>query len=60
MINATIKYSSDGIQQWVQRYDGPINGTEYVSAMALDAQGNVYITGLSQANGTGYDFYDKI
>jgi len=47
---ATIKYNSDGIEQWVARYNDPGNGNDIVYAMALDAFGNVYVTGESDDN----------
>ena len=47
---ATIKYNSDGIEQWVARYNGPDNGNDIVYAMALDDFGNVYVTGESDDN----------
>lgn len=42
---ATIKYNANGVQQWVARYDGPGQGSDVVFDMALDAAGNVYVTG---------------
>ena len=47
---ATIKYNSDGVEQWVARYNDPGNGNDIVYAMALDDFGNVYITGESDDN----------
>ena len=47
---ATIKYNSDGVEQWVARYNGPVNGNDIVYAMALDDFGNVYVTGESDDN----------
>jgi len=47
---ATIKYNSDGVEQWVARYDNPDNGNDIVYAMALDDFGNVYVTGESDNN----------
>ena len=44
---ATIKYNSDGFQQWVARYNNPNNGNDIVYTMALDNFGNVYVTGES-------------
>jgi uncharacterized delta-60 repeat protein len=44
---ATIKYDSNGVEQWVARYDGPGNGFDDANAIALDNQGNCYVTGTS-------------
>ena len=52
---ATIKYDSDGDTVWVRRYNGPGNGIDAAEAVALDAQGNVCVTGRSEGSGTGYD-----
>ena len=53
---ATIKYNSAGVQQWVQRYDGPVSGNDYATAMVLDNSANVYVTGYSPGNGTQTDY----
>jgi hypothetical protein len=45
---ATIKYSNAGGGIWTNRYTGPANGTDQAAALALDASGNLYVTGNSQ------------
>jgi uncharacterized delta-60 repeat protein len=44
---ATVKYDSNGQEQWVARYDGPSGADDKAQAIALDRVGNVYVTGTS-------------
>ena len=53
---ATTKYDSDGIEQWVARYNGPGNYHDTSKAIAVDAFGNVYVTGHSYGDETSYDY----
>ena len=53
----TIKYNSSGVQQWVQRYDGPANDMDNAYTLILDASGNVYVSGPSFGGASSYDYY---
>jgi uncharacterized delta-60 repeat protein len=59
----TIKYNSMGRRIWTSIYDGPANGSDYASAIALDGADNVFVSGHSNGLNTSLDLtlvkYDK-
>ncbi|MCI0746486.1 MAG: SBBP repeat-containing protein [Verrucomicrobia subdivision 3 bacterium] len=44
---STIAYSSAGVPFWTNRYNGPANGYDTSEAIAVDGDGNVFVTGSS-------------
>ena len=52
----TIKYNSEGLEQWVVRYTGPGTHGDKALDLVLDSETNVYITGYSYDSGTGVDY----
>lgn len=50
----TIKYNSEGGEEWVARYNGPDNLDDIASGLAIDGSGYIYVTGSSQNNPSPY------
>jgi hypothetical protein len=44
---ATVAYSNTGEPLWTNRYNGPGNGDDIPCAIAVDSNGNVFVTGES-------------
>ncbi len=51
----TAKYSTSGILQWLQRYDGPSHALDNAGSVVIDNLGNVYSGGISHGGATNYD-----
>ncbi len=52
---ATVAYSSAGVPLWTNRYNGTTNGNDYATAIAVDTNGNVQVTGYFDHGGGIYD-----
>jgi len=50
-----VKYSEDGVLDWVRSYDGPAGAEDFANALAIDASGEIYVAGTSTGVGTGQD-----
>jgi hypothetical protein len=53
---ATVQYSSVGVPLWTNRYNGPANGDDRASAVAVDGSNNVIVAGYSTNGASGYDY----
>jgi hypothetical protein len=51
----TIKYSAAGVRLWTNIYNGTGNWVDHANAIAVDSNGNVFVTGESW-NGIRYDY----
>ena len=50
------KYNSDGIEQWTTYYDGPQNLDDDPIDIVLDQNGNVFVCGESNRDGSAFKF----
>ncbi|KXK41550.1 MAG: PKD repeat protein, partial [Chlorobi bacterium OLB5] len=53
---ATVKYNSEGVLQWIQRYNGNGNNEDIARSIGVDVSGNLYVSGSSAGTNTGYDY----
>lgn len=51
----TIKYNSSGVRQWLRVYDNLTESRDDIGLdVEADAQGNVYVTGITNEDGSNY------
>jgi len=53
---ATIKYDDGGNKLWVAKYNGPANDYDVATALAINATGNVYVTGGITVTAIDWDY----
>ena len=44
---AVLRYSAAGSRKWVEYFDGPAHGIDWMTAVAVDRHGNVVVCGSS-------------
>src|ERR1043166_2429978 len=52
----TIAYSGAGVPLWINRYNGPGNGSDRAAAVAVDGSGNVVVTGYVTGTNLYYEY----
>lgn len=52
----TVKYDSNGTEQWQRIYDGPGSGTDKGNDMRIDGFNNIIVTGVSIGAGTSSNY----
>jgi hypothetical protein len=52
----TVACSSAGVPLWTNRYNGPSDRDDVPSALAVDKNGNVFVTGYSFSTNSGADY----
>src|SRR5262249_48796120 len=49
-------WALDGQPLWTNRFNGNANGDDYAASLAMDGNGNVYVTGYSSGAASGFDY----
>lgn len=52
----TIRYNRYGAKKWERLYNGPAQGYDWPTGIAVDSSGNAYVTGDSQIADNRWDF----
>ena len=52
----TVKYDAAGRKLWEARYNGENDGDDFATAIAVDGDGNVYVTGGSKTEANASDY----
>jgi hypothetical protein len=52
----TVKFNSNGVRQWVSRYNGPVNFGDSAAGVAVDNLGHVLVGGVSNGGATQNDY----
>ena len=51
-----LKYNSNGLEQWVRRYDSGEMCSDFCTGLAVDLNGNAYLTGRTSCAGADSDY----
>src|SRR5262245_52441504 len=49
-------HAQGGLPLWTNRYNGPGNRSAYAAAIAMDSNGNVFVTGSASATNGVHDY----
>src|SRR5699024_2780242 len=52
----TMKYNATGQRIWTRTYNGPADDDDRSVSLAVDEDGNSYVTGYSKSHSTGFDY----